>query len=107
MSVDDVLVTGHARQRALERALIGVQLVAYEVAQAIEAGRMAVNEPAWTVGERERDRADRTHAGAKRGKLRWVWPPEQTRAYLISRRGGRWIVVTVINAAPLPEAQAA
>jgi hypothetical protein len=93
-----VLVSLHARTRALERAGIGVTLVAREVAEAVAAGRMAVHEPAWT-GCRARRRADRDLRGGQRSKCRWVWPAEQSRAYLISRRRNLWVVVTVVAAA--------
>lgn len=94
----DVLVTLHARKRAGERCGIGVGLAAHEVRAAIAAGRVSVREPAWAAGPGGPRRADRTKTGAKRGHLRWVWPAEQTRAYLIARRGGQWIVITVVAA---------
>jgi hypothetical protein len=89
-----VLVSRHARERALERAGIGGTLVAHEVADAIASGRVSVHAPAWA--EHDRRRADRTKAGDQRGRLRWVWPADPVRAYLIARRRGRDVVITCV-----------
>jgi hypothetical protein len=102
----NVLVTFHARKRAEERCGIGVGLVAHEVRRAIADGRMAVHQPRWACdGDHARRRADRSKSNSPHGqRLRWVWPFEESRAYLVRERGGRWIVITVVAA---PEQAAA
>lgn len=98
-----VYVSGHAIKRARERVpgwrdenqMRLVNLVCWEVAEAVRAGRKAKTMPRWAAITR------RAKAKAHNVAPRWfVWNHGQTRCYVITRGTAaekcEWVVVSVL-----------
>jgi hypothetical protein len=86
-----VVLTNHAFDRLWERTPAGRAEAIGEVVSALgDPTRRAKKAPRWAVRLDHRGRVDPLE-----GWMRWVWNPELTRAYLVVRRHGTHVVVTV------------
>lgn len=94
----EIRLSRHVCDRASERSGASPKRVRRDVADAIAAGRKAVNVPAWARHPEiaQRGRADRTRAGAARGELRWVWDEPEETAYLVRFFHDFVLVITTV-----------
>jgi hypothetical protein len=88
-----VVLTRHAAER-LEARGHGVRFpdavtARLEIGAAFRDGRVATRQPGF-LGPRLR-RSSRTE-----GTVRFVWPADETRCYVVKRERGSWVVLTVL-----------
>ena len=70
------------------------QLIAHEVQSALDEGRYSSKEPRWSRGKRARGKRNNHEIDRT---LRFCWTPDESRMYLIDKRGVKVRVITSIR----------
>jgi len=70
------------------------QLIAHEVAEALDSHRYSTKEPKWSRGRRVRGKRNNNEIDRT---LRFCWTEDQVRVYLIDKRGNSVRVITSIR----------
>lgn len=88
----DVVITKHAQERLRQHYGEQTIPVSAEIRDALEAERYASTRPTWSYLNGERRK--RQHKGTP---VRFLWPEDRSRIYVVSRRlGGRLLVLLTV-----------